>query len=62
MLFKNIGIIDENFEYKADMFVGTENDRITYIGGETPEDEARFNEVYDGKGKLIGSASGKPKG
>lgn len=53
MLFKKIGIIDENFEYKPDMYVGTESDRITYISSEAPEDEARFGDVYDGKDKVL---------
>ena len=32
MLFKNITILDENFEIKENMYVGTEGIRITYIG------------------------------
>ena len=53
MLFKKIGIIDENYEYKADMFVGTEGEHITYISSEAPEDEARFGDTYDGKDKVL---------
>ncbi len=53
MLFIQIGIIDENYEYRSDMYVGTENDRITYISSEAPEDAARFGETYDGKDKVL---------
>ena len=53
MLFKKFGLIDENYEYKADMYVGTEGERITYVSSEAPEDEARFGEAYDGLGKVL---------
>ena len=53
MLFKHIGIIDEKYEYRPDMFVGTENDRITYISSEAPEDGTRFGDTYDGKDKVL---------
>jgi len=53
MLFENIAIIDEDFEYKAGMWVGVENDTIAYVGAERPADAQRFGEVYDGKGKLL---------
>ena len=53
MLFTNIGIIDENFKYQADMTVGVQADRITYIGKEIPEDAEFFGELYDGKNKVM---------
>lgn len=53
MLFKNIGIIDENFEYRENMYVGTNCHRIVYIDSKPPEDEEAFFETYDGKGKLL---------
>ena len=31
MLFKNIGIVDENFDYVKSMFVETKDDRIVYV-------------------------------
>ena len=40
MLFKNIGIIDEHFEYRENMYVGTIGDRIAYIGSTEPGTEA----------------------
>lgn len=51
MLFKNIAILDENYEIKESRYVGTEKDKIAYIGTETPETD--FGEVYDGKNKLL---------
>lgn len=51
MLFKNITIIDENFEVKENMYVGTTEDIITYIGTECPAGD--FGREYDGKGKLL---------
>ena len=53
MLFTNIGIIDENFKYQADMTVGVQADRITYIGKDIPQDAKFFGEVYDGKSKVL---------
>ena len=51
MLFKNISILDADFSVKENMFVGTENEKITYISSEKPEKD--FGEVYDGKNKLL---------
>lgn len=53
MLFKNIGLIDENFEYRENMYVGTNCHRIVYIDSEPPKDEEAFFETYDGKGKVL---------
>ena len=51
MLFKNISILCEDFSIKKNMFVGTENEKITYISSEIPE--KNYGESYDGKGKLL---------
>ncbi len=51
MLFKNITILDENFEIKNDMYVVTEDEIIKYIGTERPEGE--FAREYDGKNKIL---------
>lgn len=51
MLFSNIGIIDENFDYKDNMYVGVEKNTIKYVGCEKPS--ADFGETYDGKGKVL---------
>ncbi len=53
MLFKNISIIDENFEIKSEMFVGVKDDIIEYIGAEKPQEN--YGEEYDGKGKILSS-------
>ena len=53
MLFKNIGLIDENFEYRENMYVGTNCHRIVYIDSDPPEDEEAFFETYDGRGKIL---------
>ena len=56
MLFKKIGIIDENYKYQPDMYVGTEGKFIKYIGSNPPEDPSVYGESYDGKGKFLLSA------
>ena len=53
MLFKNIGIIDENFEYRENMYVGTNCHYIVYIDSKPPENEEAFFETYDGTGKVL---------
>ena len=53
MLFEKIGIIDENFEYKRDMYVGTNCHRIVYIDSKPPENPDAFFETYDGRGKVL---------
>lgn len=55
MLFKKIGLVDENFKYKENMFVGVEGDRITYISEKAPAemDRDRYGESYDGTGKVL---------
>ena len=53
MLFKNIGIIDENFDYRQNCWVGTKDDTISYIGESEPADADEYGEVYEGKEKLL---------
>lgn len=56
MLFENIGILDENFNYKPDKYVLTFGDRIVYIGDKRPEGKAyegNLGPVYDGRGKVL---------
>ena len=53
MLFANIAIIDEDFGYQANRWVGVRNGRIDYIGPEAPADAASYGEQYDGAGKLL---------
>ena len=56
MLFKNISILDENFDIRENMYVGVSGNRIDYIGTEEPAQAADYGRVYDGKGKLLMSA------
>ena len=51
MLFEKIGLINENFEFIPDMYVGIEDQRISYIGSEPPE--KTYKEKYDGKNKVL---------
>lgn len=51
MLFKEIGILDENFDYKENMYVGVEKGKIDYIGPKKPPHD--YGEEYDGRGKLL---------
>ena len=54
MLFKNITILDENFEVQKGRYVLVKGDRIAYIGETAPD--AEYAREYDGKGKLLMSA------
>ena len=51
MLFCNIGLVDENFDYKENMYVGVQGDRIEYIGKEKPVKD--YGEEYDGSRKVL---------
>lgn len=51
MLFKDITIIDENYEARKNMYVGTSGDIIAYISDVMPEES--YGEVYSGKGKVL---------
>lgn len=55
MLFEKIGLVDENFDYREDMYVGTVLDKIIYISSEAPDEseKALYGEVYDGRGKVL---------
>lgn len=51
MLFKNISILDENFNTRDNMYVGIKGDTVDYIGTEAPK--ASYGEEYDGRGKIL---------
>lgn len=51
MLFNNIAILDDDFEYRENQYVGVSQGSIAYIGNEKPEED--YGEVYNGKGKLL---------
>lgn len=51
MLFGNISIVDENFEIRENMYVGTRDDKIVYVGCEKPAES--FGEELDGDKKVL---------
>ena len=53
MIFKNITILDENFQVKENCYVGIKFKKIAYIGDKAPSDNEGYGETYDGKGKLL---------
>ncbi len=55
MLFADIGLIDENFEFKPHQWVGVKDDRIVYRGCEEPTGAVAegLGDVYDGQDKLL---------
>jgi len=53
MLFQDITYINDSFQVVEHAFIGTEGDRITYIGTQMPEDAARYGRAYCGKDKLL---------
>lgn len=53
MLFENISILDGNLDHKIGMWVGTEQDKITYIDDHAPEDPDAFGRRFDGTNKLL---------
>lgn len=55
MLFERIAIVDENFDYQEDMYVGISGNLITYISKEAPSDALRehYYQTYDGRGKVL---------
>ncbi len=52
MLFSNIAIIDENFEYCPNCYVGTCDGVIDYVSTQAPKDPSKYGEVYDGANKI----------
>lgn len=51
MLFKDIAIIDDNLDVLNNMYVGTLQDKIVYIGNTVPNEN--YGEIYDGKNKIL---------
>lgn len=54
MLFRDITILDRDFNVREHMYVGTKEKKIDYIGSEPPKED--YGEVYEGAGKLLMSA------
>ena len=51
MLFKNITILDEDLAVRENMYVGTKDDRIDYIGAEEPGKD--YGDIIDGKDRCL---------
>ena len=51
MLFKEITILNKDYQIEENMYVGIAGDRIAYIGKEAPSDD--FGQVYPGKNRLL---------
>ena len=54
MLFKNIALLDAELDLHENMFLGTKDDKIAYIGTEEPKES--YGEIYNGQGKLLMAA------
>ena len=54
MLFKDITMIDKDFNVRNNMYIGTAGDRIDYIGACAPDKD--YGTTYDGRGKLAMTA------
>ncbi len=52
MLFKNIKIVDSDYNVKSGMYVKTDGPIITYVGDKCPEDKG-IEEEYDGTNKIM---------
>ncbi len=53
MLFSDISILDESFEYAQHRWVGVKDSRIDYIGDAAPANAADYGEIYNGAGRLL---------
>lgn len=51
MLFKEIRILNKDFEIEEDMYVGVKDDTIAYVGKERPAED--YGQEYDGKNRLL---------
>ena len=54
MLFKDITTVDRDFNIKEHMYLGTEENKITYLSDKEPEDKEKYGEEYkDTKNRLF---------
>jgi len=51
MLFSDISLLDENFDYREHCYVGVRDDEIAYVGQVRPDED--FGEVYPGRGRVL---------
>lgn len=55
-LFCAIDLLDEQFVYHSNQYVGVRDGHIAYIGAVAPDDAHAYDEHYDGRGKLLMAA------
>lgn len=53
MLFKNIALLDEDFNYQEDRYVAIKDGIIDYIGDAAPAELEQYGRVIDGAGHLL---------
>ena len=53
MLFADIAIMDEGFEYRPGRYIGVKDGVIDYVGTQPPANAANYGTTYDGTGKLL---------
>lgn len=56
MFFRNITVLNENFEIRPNMYVGIKDNKIDYIGDAIPDNLYSYiynSDIYDGEGKLM---------
>lgn len=53
MLFKDITVLDEDFNIKEHQWVGVKDQLIEYVGDSEPTDASGYGVAYDGAAKLL---------
>ena len=53
VIFSNIAMLDKDAQVQEGMWVGVQDDTITYVSHTAPQDIRAFGEVYDGAHRLL---------